>query len=120
MTGVDLAEPFDDFAVTTDGKAVTGAEVTGVSGNGDTYTVTVSTGTGSGTIQLEVWDDDSIQDAAGNPLGGPGQGNGDFTAGETYTVHDETGMPVSGWLSALAVCIAAAIALQPRRPKMRG
>ena len=30
-------------------------------------------------------DDDSIRDSSGNPLGGPGLGNGDFTSGETYT-----------------------------------
>jgi hypothetical protein len=31
-------------------------------------------------------DNDSIKDAAGNPLGGTGTGNGNFNTGETYTV----------------------------------
>jgi beta-lactamase superfamily II metal-dependent hydrolase len=73
------------FPLTTTGLA-TAASVTNISGSGTTYTVTVDTGTGSGTIRLDVADDDSIVDAAGNPLGGPGAGNGDFTGGQIYTI----------------------------------
>ena len=51
------------------------------------YTVTVSTGSGTGTLRLDVTDDDSIVDMAGNPLGGTGTGNGNFTSGETYDVR---------------------------------
>ncbi|MCQ3937288.1 MAG: hypothetical protein DPW18_09600 [Chloroflexi bacterium] len=88
VTGVDLTEPFSDFALTTTG--VTDAAITGVSGSGDTYTVTVSTGTWSegATIRLDVVDDDSILDSLNNPLGGTGAGNGDFTSGQIYTLSN--------------------------------
>ena len=53
-----------------------------------TYTVTVDTGTGDGTLRLNVVDDDLIMstDALILPLGGTGVGNGNFSAGEVYTV----------------------------------
>jgi hypothetical protein len=57
-----------------------------VSGSGAMRTITVNTGTGNGTIRLNVTDNDSIQDIAGNPLGGAGLGNGNFTSGQTYTI----------------------------------
>src|SRR5262249_23384567 len=41
---------------------------------------------GDGTIRLDLVDDDSIQDAIGNKLGGTGAGNGNFTTGQAYTV----------------------------------
>ena len=74
----------NDLALVTTG--VSGAAMTGVSGSGSVYTVTVNTGTGNGTIHLNLVDDDSIRDVSGNPLGGPGFGNGDFTSGDTYTI----------------------------------
>ena len=80
VTGVDTT----DFAAVGTG-GVTGASVTGVTGSGTTYTVTVATGTGSGTIGLNLADDDTIGDAAGNKLGGTGAGNGDFT-GQVYAI----------------------------------
>jgi hypothetical protein len=80
VTGVDVT----DFDLTVTG--ITGASFTGVSGSGTTYTVTVDTGTGSGTLRLDVTDNDTIVDAASNPLGGVGTGNGNFTSGETYMV----------------------------------
>jgi hypothetical protein len=80
VTGVDLT----DFNLTTSG--VSGAAVSGVSGSGAAYTVTVGTGSGSGTIRLNVGDDDTIEDAALNPLGGVGAGNGNYSAGQTYDV----------------------------------
>jgi subtilisin-like proprotein convertase family protein len=80
VTGVDLA----DFNLTTSG--VSGAAVSGVSGSGAVYTVSVGTGSGSGTIRLNVGDDDTIEDAALNPLGGVGAGNGNYSAGQTYDV----------------------------------
>src|SRR5258706_11887361 len=86
--GVDV----NDFALTT---TVTGASITTVTpviGSDTIYTVSVSTGSGSGTIRLDVTDDDSILDSASLPLGGAGVGNGNFTAGESYTI------PVS-WVS---------------------
>lgn len=86
VSGVDTAAPFGDFALTTTG--VTTGEISAVSGYGDTYTVTVSLDahSGNGTIRLDIRDDDSIIDGLGNPLGGTGIGNGDFTLGERYTV----------------------------------
>ena len=74
VTGVDMS----DFALTTTG--ITGASITNVNGSGDTYTVSVNTGSGNGTIRLDALDDDSIVDAASNPL------SGGFTAGEVYTI----------------------------------
>jgi hypothetical protein len=47
----------------------------------------VNVGKGNGTIRLDVVDDDSITDAAGNPLGGVGAGNGSFSTGETYIIN---------------------------------
>jgi hypothetical protein len=35
-------------------------------------------------------DNDSIKDVSNNPLGGPGAGNGNFTAGEIYTINKDT------------------------------
>jgi len=77
VTGVDIG----DFALSGNGD--TG--ITGVTGSGSTYTVTVSTGASSGSIQLNLHDDDSIIDAATNPLGGTGAGNGAAT-GQVYTI----------------------------------
>src|SRR5262249_35457010 len=88
VSGVDTG----DFALTTSG--VRGASVSGVSGSGTTYPVTVSTGSGDGSLRLDVADDDSITDAAGNPLGGTGAGNGGFTSGQSYAI-DKTAPTVS-------------------------
>jgi len=82
VSGVDLA----DFNLVL-GGGVSGASLTGVSGSGETYTVTVSTGTGDGTIRLDVSDNDSIMDEAGNQLGGFGVGNGDYSSGEVYSIE---------------------------------
>jgi hypothetical protein len=79
VTGVDPS----DFALPTAG--VTGAFITSVTGTNTVYTVTANTGTGSGTLALKLGDDDSVRDAANNPLGGPNPGNGNF-AGEVYTI----------------------------------
>ena len=90
VQGVDIVGPtFDDFALTTS-PGITGASVTGVSGSGTTYTVTVNTGIGNGTIRLDVIDHDTILDGAGNPLGGTGVNNGNFTTGEVYTINKTT------------------------------
>ena len=80
VTGVDAS----DFSLATSG--VTGASISGVTGSGSSYIVTVNTGSGDGSVGLNVVDDDSVVDAAGNPLGGSGAGNGNFT-GEVYTVQ---------------------------------
>ncbi|MFN8413115.1 MAG: LamG-like jellyroll fold domain-containing protein, partial [Anaerolineales bacterium] len=73
-----------DLSLTTSG--LTGAKITNVSGSGTTYTVTANVGSGSGTIRLNLIDDDTILDAASNPVGGVGAGNGNFITGETYTI----------------------------------
>ena len=78
--GVDIT----DFVLTTTG--VSGALVSNVSGSGDIYIVTVNTGTGNGSIRLDLIDDDSIVDKVGNPLGGSGSDNGDYTSGEEYEI----------------------------------
>ena len=59
-----------------------------VSGVDATYTVTASTGV-DGNLGLNLVDDDSIVDGVGNPLGGVGAGNGDFT-GQAYVI-DKSG-----------------------------
>ena len=81
VSGVDPS----DFSLTTTGS-ISGALVTNVSGSGNMYTVTVGTGSGNGDLRLDVVDDDSILNASGSPLGGPGAGNGNFTSGEAYTI----------------------------------
>ena len=43
-------------------------------------------GSGDGTLRLDVVDDDTIRNAALIPLGGNEPGNGNFTAGDSYTI----------------------------------
>jgi hypothetical protein len=81
VSGVDPS----DFALAT--TSLTGASILSVNGDNKTYTVSINTGTGNGAIRLDVVDNDSIEDESGNPLGGVGAGNGDFRAGETYTIE---------------------------------
>jgi hypothetical protein len=76
VTGLDAS----DFALTTTG--ITGASLTNISGSAATYTVTVHTGSGLGSLRLDIVDDDSLEDAFHNPLGGSGAGNGSFAAGD--------------------------------------
>jgi hypothetical protein len=82
VSGVDLS----DFFLSTSGT-ISGATITGVNGSGYLYTITASTGSGDGTLRLDILDDDSITDSVGHPLGGTGLGNGNFTAGEEYTLN---------------------------------
>jgi hypothetical protein len=94
VTGVTT----DDFTLSTSG--ISGASVTSVGADtGATRTVSVTTGSGTGTIRLDVTDDDSIVDALANKLGGTGVGNGDYSAGEVYTM-DRTSPSVSSSLRA--------------------
>jgi hypothetical protein len=81
VSGVDAS----DFSLFTSG-ALTGASVTNVSGADNIYNVSVNTGSEDGSLSLNLEDDDSILDAAGNSLGGAGPGNGSFASGEQYTV----------------------------------
>jgi CSLREA domain-containing protein len=87
VTGVDPT----DFTVTTSGGiTLLPNPVTNVTpaGPSNTYTVTVNTGTGDGSLRLDLVDDDSIvsTEALVLPLGGTGAGNGNFSAGEVYTI----------------------------------
>ena len=72
-----------DFALAASGTAA--GTISTVSGGGSSYTVAVTGISGLGTLGLNLVDNDSIVDQYGNPLGGPGAGNGNFT-GQTYTV----------------------------------
>jgi hypothetical protein len=99
VTGVDAT----DFTLTSDGT-LAGASVETVTGSDTTWTVTVNTGSGSGTLRLDVLDDDTIVDAAGNSLGDVGTGNGDFTSGAAYTL-DRTAPTAT--LTAADVTLAA-------------
>jgi hypothetical protein len=94
VSGVDPG----DFSLTTSG-GLNGALVANVSGSGNMYTVIVATGSGDGGLRLDLLDDDSILNASGISLGGPGAGNGGFTTGEAYTV-DKTVPVVTGSLRA--------------------
>jgi hypothetical protein len=84
VTGVDPT----DFALTTTGT-ISGAaitEVTPTPGPAQSYTVTVSLGTGTGTLRLDVVDNNSILDGTNVPLGGAAAGDGNFAAGEAFTI----------------------------------
>jgi hypothetical protein len=81
VTGVDVT----DFVLAATG--VPGAAISSVTPvDPSTYTVTAGTGGGSGegTLSLNLVDDDSIADLAGNSLGGPGV-NGS-AGGGTYVI----------------------------------
>jgi tartrate-resistant acid phosphatase type 5 len=80
VIGVDAT----DFAISS--TNLSGATVHSVSNVDPFYIVTVNTGTGAGTLRLDLSDDDSIIDLAGNTTGGAGMANGDFTSGESYRV----------------------------------
>ena len=82
VSGVDAS----DFALSATGN-ITDAVITSVNGSDNMYTITAGTGNGSGTLRLDILDNDSILDALGNPLGGTGTGNGNFTTGEEYTIN---------------------------------
>ena len=72
------------FALIANGP--TGVTIPELSIDASTAIVTVATGTGNGTIQLNVLDNDSLVDAVGNPLGGVGAGNGNFS-GPFYSIN---------------------------------
>ena len=101
VTGVDLKPPYDDF-VLSNGAGLSGSAIRVVTYlSNSVYIVSVNTGTGNGTLRLDVVDNDSILDLAGNPLGGVGMGNGDFSTGETYTIDRSiTTLVTNGFKSA--------------------
>ena len=65
VSGVDVR----DFSLTHDQGGLR-SSVQNVSGNGSRYTVTVTIGFFGGTLRLDVLNDGTIEDRAGNPLGG--------------------------------------------------
>lgn len=78
-----------DFALVQAG-GVSGAAITSVVGSGAmvsggyvTWTVTASTGAGNGTLGLNLVDNDTIIDRAGNPLAGASNGS---LVGQVYTI----------------------------------
>jgi hypothetical protein len=79
VAGVDTA----DFALA---GGLSGGSIVGVSGSGSTYTVTVSTGGSAGSVRLDLIDNNTIADLAGNALGGTTLGDGNFAAGTSYLV----------------------------------
>jgi hypothetical protein len=82
VVGVDTTA----FALTTTGGQG-GTTLGTVSGVSETWTVAVSTvADATGTIRLDLLDTDTITATPGVPLGGTGAGNGDFAAGEVYTI----------------------------------
>ena len=71
---VTFSEPvrgvgISDFSVTHD-QGGSSSAVQNVSGRGSNYTVTVAIGFRGGTLRLDVLNDDTIEDRAGNPLNG--------------------------------------------------
>lgn len=79
VTGVDVT----DFVLSNVGVT---ADIDAISGSGDQYDITLTNILGNGSLQLALVDDDSIVDDAGNLLGDTGAGNGDYNAGEAYTI----------------------------------
>ncbi len=82
VTGVDIS----DFSLAA--NSINDAVINNITGSGAEYLVTVSTGTGNGTLRLDLVDDNSITNEAGELLGGENLGDGNFT-GETYIISDE-------------------------------
>ncbi len=83
VTGVDAG----DFSITSNTGV---AAISNISGSGNTYIISANSGSGDGTVRLDVVDNDSIINAGGNSLGGPGIGNGNFVNGAMYVVNKST------------------------------
>ncbi len=86
LSGMDST----DFSVRTTGSlwgtTVGSVVYLGVVDNKETYRVSVNIAGGEGSLGLDLLDDDTVLDGAGNPLGGPGTGNGAFAGGEVYAL----------------------------------
>jgi tartrate-resistant acid phosphatase type 5 len=81
VTGVDVS----DFLLSTNN--INDAFIANVNGSGNSYTITVNSGSTSGAFQLTLTDNDSIIGLTGNPLGGNGAGNGNFTSNDSYVME---------------------------------
>jgi hypothetical protein len=80
VSGVDAS----DFSASN--TNIINASILNVTNVDPFYVVRVNTGAGTGPLRLDLVDDDSITNQAGNSLGGPGNGNGNFSNGETYEI----------------------------------
>jgi hypothetical protein len=80
VTGVSSS----DFALVTTGGVAADRAIE-ISGTGDQYLAVVHGIQGAGTLRLDLVDNDSITGALGDPLGGPGAGNGNVS-GQPYTI----------------------------------
>lgn len=83
VTGIDPA----DFVLTTTGN-LAGAVIDHVHATADprVFQVHVLGYTGAGTLRLDLIDNDTIASTLGARLGGLGSINGDYKAGEIYTI----------------------------------
>jgi len=97
VTGVNAA----DFSLVYGGGLSSGG-IMSVTPSGANWVVQASTGFGTGTIGLNLVDDDTIVDAAGNPLGGSGSGNGNYT-GQIYEITPAPCPPPSNVPSGVTV-----------------
>ncbi|MFN8382104.1 MAG: metallophosphoesterase [Anaerolineales bacterium] len=79
VTGVDAS----DFFVNT---ANLNSAVSNFQNANPFFVITVNTGAGSGALRLDLLDNGSITDLAGNKLADNGTGNGNFTNGEAFTI----------------------------------
>ncbi|NWF63125.1 MAG: metallophosphoesterase [Chloroflexi bacterium] len=86
VSGVDAS----DFALTN------AAGIININNANPFYIITVGTGTKDGELKLELYDNDSIQNAQGIPLGGIGAGR---FSGETYSI-DRTAPQVTSIIRA--------------------
>ncbi|HNB37241.1 MAG TPA: S-layer homology domain-containing protein, partial [Anaerolineales bacterium] len=92
VTGVDTS----DFLLT----GIADASVINVSGSGMNYMVLVDTGSTDGILRLDVVDNNTIKNTAGNALGGTSSADGNFNSGEVYTVKKNSTFgdtPSSHW-----------------------
>lgn len=80
VTGVDAS----DFELVKTGLGGT-TSIASVSGSGGVFGVSATTGTNAGILALNLVDNDSILDLAGNELAGSGAGNGD-RAGQSFDI----------------------------------
>jgi hypothetical protein len=83
LSGIDAT----DFTIISDGTVSFSTPVS-ISGSGNTRTVTISGITGSGRISLGVTDNNTILDAASNPLAGSSDGSfaAAYTGNQYYTI----------------------------------
>lgn len=85
-SSVEYTVSFSEAVTDVDGgdfflSTINRAAITNVTGAGSQYVVSIALQPGSDSIRLDMNDNDSIVDGFGNPLGGPGMGNGNIIGG---------------------------------------